>query len=162
MINKALRILIADKHHPQSLSIEKMLNRLGYYCVASVCSFEEVECLSGYGAIAFDLLVINADLLQQQAGVTRLACLDLSNINNIVLYGANGCVVDMAGNAALSLDLPLCVMVGAPEYRTLEARLALIDRQYRHINASVVIPSHASGRYDRLGRAQAGSSARVV
>lgn len=57
-----LRILIVDDQPAQRLSIEKMLNRQGYYRIAPVATFAELLAMI-YNAIEpFDLLVINSAL----------------------------------------------------------------------------------------------------
>lgn len=63
MPNKALTILIADEQHLQRLYIEKMLNRLGYYRIVPVQTFEEVRILTAIPAEPFDVLITNAGLL---------------------------------------------------------------------------------------------------
>lgn len=62
MINKTLRILIADEQHFQRLRIERLFNQLDYYRVAPVQSLEELLTLIEYGGVPFDLVVVNASL----------------------------------------------------------------------------------------------------
>jgi PleD family two-component response regulator len=45
MVNKTLRILIADEHPDQRLQLERLLNGLGYYRIAPVESFEDLQRL---------------------------------------------------------------------------------------------------------------------
>ncbi|WP_025854504.1 hypothetical protein [Pseudomonas sp. CHM02] len=68
MSNKALTILIADEQHLQRLYIEKMLNRLGYYRIVPVQTFEEVQLLTAIPAQPFDVLIINAALAIHSCG----------------------------------------------------------------------------------------------
>ncbi|WP_089042178.1 chemotaxis protein CheY [Pseudomonas fluorescens] len=56
MSNKTLRFLIADGEHLQRVKIEKMLNQLGYYRIAPLSSFEEVQALTRSNGVMFDLL----------------------------------------------------------------------------------------------------------
>ena len=62
MINKALRILIADPQHFQRMKIERLFNSLDYYRVAPVQNLAELLTLVDYGCEPFDVVVINADL----------------------------------------------------------------------------------------------------
>jgi hypothetical protein len=62
MINKALRILIADEQHFHRMKTERLFNQLDYYRVAPVQSLAEMLSLVEYGCEPFDLVVINASL----------------------------------------------------------------------------------------------------
>ncbi|MDR9865228.1 MULTISPECIES: chemotaxis protein CheY [Pseudomonas] len=62
MINKALRILIADPQHFHRMKIERLFNGLDYYRVAPVQNLAELLNLVDYGGEPFDVVVINAEL----------------------------------------------------------------------------------------------------
>lgn len=62
MINKALRILIADPQHFHRMKVERLFNGLNYYRVAPVQSIAELLTLVDYGCEPFDVVVINAEL----------------------------------------------------------------------------------------------------
>lgn len=62
MINKTLRILIADPQHFHRMKIERLFNALDYYRVAPVQDLGELLTLVDYGCEPFDVLAINADL----------------------------------------------------------------------------------------------------
>ncbi|AZD30803.1 hypothetical protein [Pseudomonas chlororaphis] len=62
MTNKALRILIADERHEQLLHIEKLLNRLDYYRIAPVRTFDELALLTSGPQLSLDLLIVNKAL----------------------------------------------------------------------------------------------------
>lgn len=47
LVNKTLRLLIAENCHAQSLLLERMLNRLGYHRIAIATSLSEA-CLLGH------------------------------------------------------------------------------------------------------------------
>ena len=68
MANKSLRILIADAHPHQRLQLERMLNGLGYYRIAPVDSFEELQRLVLGALQPFHLLLGNIELASH-AGV---------------------------------------------------------------------------------------------
>lgn len=67
MANKTLRILIADSRHFQTLLVERMLNRLGYYRIATASSIEEACILGHCTGTPFDLLIASARLLPTEA-----------------------------------------------------------------------------------------------
>jgi len=62
MINKALRILIADPQHFHRMKIERLFNGLNYYRIAPVQNLTELLTLVDYGCEPFDVVVINAEL----------------------------------------------------------------------------------------------------
>jgi len=66
-----MRILIADAQHSNRLSIETMLNRMGYFRIAPVSSFDEICVLAQCAVEPFDLLIINDDL-SCEAGVDAI------------------------------------------------------------------------------------------
>ncbi|WP_050547327.1 hypothetical protein [Pseudomonas lactis] len=117
MLNKALRILIADSSYAQALSIEKMFNRLGYYCIGYACSVEEAERLSWGNSIAFELLMINSDLLENKDRIASRHALEQTNVKNIIVYYANNSEDNSGeGRSSLSLDTPLYLTSDPPEY----------------------------------------------
>lgn len=63
MLNKTLLILIADEQLLVRLNIEKNLNHRGYYRIAPLSSFQEIKSLTSGGGEPFDLLIINATLV---------------------------------------------------------------------------------------------------
>jgi hypothetical protein len=62
MTNKALRVLIADERLSQLLHLERLLNRLGYYRVAPIRTFDELASLTDHPGESFDLLIVNRNL----------------------------------------------------------------------------------------------------
>jgi hypothetical protein len=63
MANKRLRFMILESDHFQRLSIEKMLNQLGYYGVTGMGSTAEAVSALRYARQVFDLVIANADLV---------------------------------------------------------------------------------------------------
>lgn len=63
MANPRLRILLAEPEHDRQLTLEKTFNRLGYHRIAPVAGAAEVALLIEQVLVPFDLLVINADLI---------------------------------------------------------------------------------------------------
>ncbi|MBK5416167.1 response regulator [Pseudomonas sp. TH31] len=86
MINKALRIMIADSQHFQRLHLERDFNREGYYCIAPVSSLEEMLTLLEYGDTAFDLVLINASLTLDVRFNLLDFCLDHPLIRQAFIY----------------------------------------------------------------------------
>ncbi|MFW0756704.1 response regulator [Pseudomonas sp. H11T01] len=62
MLNKTLRILIADEQYFHRMKIERMLNQLGYFRIAPAQCVEELLTLVEYGSEPFDLVMISASL----------------------------------------------------------------------------------------------------
>ncbi|MCO8309081.1 response regulator [Pseudomonas mandelii] len=87
MINKALRILIADEQHFYRMKTERLFNQLGYYRVAPVQSLAEMLTLVEYGCEPFDLVVINASLA---GGALDLSAFFLDNrqVRHALIYAA--------------------------------------------------------------------------
>lgn len=60
MAYKELRIVIADSRHQQTLMIERMLNRLGYYRIVPAGSLNELQALSQCLGPRLDVLIADA------------------------------------------------------------------------------------------------------
>lgn len=85
MINKALRILIADPQHFHRMKIERLFNGLGYYRVAPVQNLAELLTLVDYGCEPFDVVVINADLASGPLDLPGFL-LDNSQVHQALIY----------------------------------------------------------------------------
>lgn len=85
MINKTLRILIADPQHFHRMKIERLFNHLEYFRVAPVQSLLELLTLVEYGCEPFDAVVINAELT---AGSLDLSDFFLNNphVRHVLIY----------------------------------------------------------------------------
>lgn len=115
MPNKALTILIADEQHLQRLYIEKMLNRLGYFRIVPVETFEEVQSLTAIPARPFDVLIINAGLMAHACGPQPQA-------HHVLVY-------DHLDLSALADATPAVLMrlPGVPDNVNLEHFMDIID-----------------------------------
>ena len=82
-----LRILIAEKEHNQRLLIEKSLNLLGQFRVATVASFAELDQLTQPSALIFDLAIANGALTREEGVDAALFCLRNTCIRNALIYG---------------------------------------------------------------------------
>ena len=85
MIDKHLRILIVDSLHAHVMQIEKMLNRMGYHCIATASSDREGRQLSRAGLRRFDVLLA-ADHMVRKPDVGGSA-FDAYAIANVFIYG---------------------------------------------------------------------------
>jgi hypothetical protein len=86
MINKALRIMIADPEHVQRLRLERDLNRQGYYAIAPVPSLGDLLKLVAYGDRGFDLVLINASLIGNEGFNLHDFCLDNPLVGQVYIY----------------------------------------------------------------------------
>lgn len=114
MENRQLRILILDSVHAQSMQLEKMLNMMGYYCIATASSLDEGISLSFAGPKTFDVLLAAEPMLGQQH--CQSATFEKFEISNLFAYScsSNGPEVQQSvkGNG--------CYRSGMPEYTVLE------------------------------------------
>ena len=86
MINKALRIMIADPEHAQRLRLERDFNRQGYYAIAPVPSLEDLLNLVEYGDRGFDLVLINGSLVSSEGFNLHDFCLDHPLMGQAFIY----------------------------------------------------------------------------
>lgn len=124
MINKALRILIADTQHFHRMKIERLFNSLDYYRVAPVQSLAELLALVDYGCEPFDAIVINADLA---AGSLDLLGFFLDNpqVRQALIYNERTAPLQCAaGFAQDNVYISPLALPGLPSIKQL---MALID-----------------------------------
>lgn len=115
MHDRHVKALIIDPMQAQANFIEKMLNVMGYCCVANTASVEEGLLLNRYGLRNFDILIAPLSVLVlEHTHVTRFKGF---NIKNLFLYG---CAPD-------DQDVPIlvrgeaCFKSGLPQYEVLKA-----------------------------------------
>ncbi|MFS2125139.1 chemotaxis protein CheY [Pseudomonas sp. Pseusp97] len=134
MANKTLRILIAENRHPQSLLVERMLNRMGYYRVATAASLDEARLLGRCTGRPFDVLIGSARLLNSE----RLDCTSLAGVyRNALVYQSQYLPADPAPLAA---EGTVARLPGPLDASSLGAFMALIDPQalHRRVHESVL------------------------
>jgi hypothetical protein len=86
MINKQLRILIADHQHINRWQIEKILNDFGHYSIFPAKDFNEVLSVCQHQSMSFDLLVVNVDTVSK-AGIDFMAFFEESaNVRHALTY----------------------------------------------------------------------------
>ncbi|MBV4474168.1 chemotaxis protein CheY [Pseudomonas botevensis] len=90
MINKTLRILIADPQHFHRMKIERMFNRLDYYRIAPVQSLDELLMLIDYSCEPFDGVVVNADLAANRLNLHEFL-LDSLHVRHALIYNDPVC-----------------------------------------------------------------------
>ncbi|TFF40481.1 histidine kinase [Pseudomonas sp. RIT623] len=125
MPNKAMRILIADEHPEQRLQLEKMLNGLGYYRIAPVDSFDDLQRLVHSALQPFNLLIGNIELASHAGVDLARFCRVSSQIQHALLYHAPHLKVPAVApndRHAVSISLPR-----APDSEALESFMAIID-----------------------------------
>lgn len=125
MANKTLRILIADAHPCQRLQLERLLNGLGYYRIAPVDSFEELQRLVLCALQPFHLLLGNIELASHAGVDLERFCRVSTQIQHALLYHSTQVKVPSVPQAerqAVSLSLPQ-----VPDNEALEAFMAIID-----------------------------------
>jgi len=125
MTNKTLRILIADDQHFQRLKIEKILNQLGYFRIAPVHSFDEIETLTCCPSKPFDLLIISTALVAALDIDLEAFCRDTPLIRHALIYDSW-----QAQLPSMPEPLPPVVQVslsGAPGSESLKQLMAMID-----------------------------------
>jgi CheY-like chemotaxis protein len=86
MINKALRILIADEHPSQLMHVERMLNHMGYYRIAPVQSFEALLALVQSAVEPFDLLIANTEMAVRAGVDLPRLCKGSPQVHHALLY----------------------------------------------------------------------------
>ncbi|PYB72742.1 histidine kinase [Pseudomonas sp. LB-090624] len=125
MANKTLRILIADEHPCQRLQMERLLNGLGYYRIAPVDSFEELQRLVLCALQPFNLLLGNIELASHAGVDLARFCRVSTQIQHALLYHSSQLkvpAVPQTERQAVSLSLPQ-----APDSEALETFMAIID-----------------------------------
>ncbi len=125
MPNKSMRILIADEHPNQLLQLEKMLNGLGYYRIAPVDSFEDLQRLVQGALQPFNLLLGNLDLASHAGVDLARFCRVNPQIQHALLYHSQHLKmpsVPASERQAVSVSLPK-----VPDSEALESFMAIID-----------------------------------
>ncbi|VEF10261.1 chemotaxis protein CheY [Pseudomonas fluorescens] len=124
MINKALRILIADPQHFQRMKIERLFNGLEYYRVAPAQNLAELLTLVDYGCQPFDVVVINAELAAHSLDL-RGFFLDNPQVRHALIYNEpSGPADTTSGVVRDNLQISHMALPGAQLIRDL---MAVVD-----------------------------------
>ncbi|WP_442108845.1 histidine kinase [Pseudomonas sp. NUPR-001] len=125
MPNKSMRILIADEHPMQLMQLEKMLNGMGYYRIAPVESFEDLQHLVQGALQPFNLLVGNIDLASHVGVDLERFCRMNAQIQHALLYESQHLklpTIPTARREAVNVSLPK-----VPDNETLQSFMTIID-----------------------------------
>ena len=125
MPDKSLRILLADAHPMQLLQLEKMLNGMGYFRIAPVQSFDDLQHLVQNALQPFNLLIGNIDLASHAGVDLERFCRVNVQIQHALLYESQHLkmpAVPPGQRQAVSISLPK-----VPDDETLHAFMALVD-----------------------------------
>ncbi|WP_322846556.1 chemotaxis protein CheY [Pseudomonas sp. B33.4] len=124
MINKALRILIADSQHFHRMKVERLFNSLDYYRVAPAQSLIELMTLVDYGCEPFDVVVINAELA---AGSLDLLGFFLDNpqVRQALIYNDGTAPVQPA--AGFAQENVQISHLALPSKQSISQLMALVD-----------------------------------
>ncbi|KAE9639908.1 chemotaxis protein CheY [Pseudomonas sp. PB103] len=124
MINKTLRILIADSQHFHRMKIERVFNGLDYYRVAPVQNLLELLTLVEYGCEPFDVVVINAELA---AGSLDLLAFFLDNphVRHALIY--NEPSAPLQANPGFAQENLQITHAALPGLQTIKALMAAVD-----------------------------------
>lgn len=124
MINKTLRVLIADAQHFNRMKIERSFNALEYYRIAPVQSLLELLTLVEYGCEPFDVVVINAELA---AGSLDLPAFFLDNpqVRHALIYNDPSATLQAdPGFAQENLQITHAAL---PDVQTIKSLMAQVD-----------------------------------
>lgn len=124
MINKALRILIADPQHFHRLKIERLLNDLDYYRVAPVQNLAELLTLVDYGCEPFDVVIINTDLAKGSLDLLGFF-LDNPQVRHALIYNEPSAPLQVA--AGFAQENAQISHVELPNAQTIRHLMALVD-----------------------------------
>jgi PleD family two-component response regulator len=125
MSNKALRILIADGQPIQRIKIEKMLNQLGYYRIAPLSSFQEVQSVTRTQGQPFDLLIINAVLVLSTEFNLLRYCHDNPRIRHALIYEGQ-CTQCSVVSVSVSKAIQVCLSQ-TPDFDSLKRCMDVVD-----------------------------------
>ncbi|QHD07248.1 response regulator [Pseudomonas sp. R76] len=125
MVNRTLRILIADKQPVQRCVIEKMLNRLGYFCIAHAGSYHELVALTAPPVYRFDLLIVDSLMAVHEGVNLAHFCQFNAHVHHALVYSDYRIgLSDMptAGHQAVHASLEK-----TPDFRSLAGFMQIID-----------------------------------
>jgi hypothetical protein len=135
----------------QLLQLEKMLNGMGYYRIAPVESFEDLQRLVQGALQPFNLLVGNIDLANHFGVDLESFCRVNAQIQHALLYQSQHLKVPAVPSSqreAVNLSLPK-----VPDNETMQTFMAIIDApkvigQLPDISARTAHPGFAPQRMD--------------
>ncbi len=139
MINKALRILIADEHPSQLMHVERMLNHMGYYRIAPVQSFEALLALVQSAIEPFDLLIANTEMAVRVGVDLPRLCKGSPQVHHALLYENESVPVPtIAPQQRESVNVCLSRL---PDSEALKTLMDIVDMACEPIDQPVTVVS---------------------
>lgn len=135
MPNKALRILVADRQHIQRVNVEKILNSMGYYCIAPVGSYDELVALTSPPIHSFDLLIIESSLAAYEGVNASNFCQFNSQVYHSLIYGdrrVRSPEISISRYEAVHVSLPQAL-----NFQSVKSLMAIIDSDHYGCSRSV-------------------------
>lgn len=150
MINKALRILIADEHPSQLMHVERMLNTMGYYRIAPVRSFEALLALVQSAVEPFDLLIANTEMAQRAGVDLPRLCKGSKQVHHALLYESESVPVPtIASQQRESVNVCLSRL---PDSDALKTLMDIVDIGVDLIEQPVTVVSQRGQGRKRLAQ----------
>lgn len=140
MLNKALRILIADEQHFHRMKVERLFNQLGYFRIAPVNSVEELLSLVEYGCEPFDLLMISASMTAGFDLDVLASCVDNEQIRQGFIY--DGQHAQLAPIQARHRQKIQVNLARTPDFESVRRLMKSIDPHTQHAEAAVTPRFH--------------------
>jgi len=147
MTDKKLRILIADERHEQLLHIEKLLNRLDYYRIAPIRTFDELVLLTGSATESFDLLIVNKALGVPYGIDMRQFCRARPHIRHALFYDSPEPLLELMLH---SPEQPVrACLAGTPDASSLSLLMSIIDPPAQWASLAALSWLHGPARQAR-------------
>lgn len=83
---KRSKVLICEDVFFQALTVERTLNKLGFFRIAPFCSFDELWSVIEYSKCRFELVIVNQDLIKAQRNYTRYDLYNHPCVERLMTY----------------------------------------------------------------------------
>jgi len=121
MFYKSTKVMIVEPDQRHAFSIEKMLNRMGYYSIAHVSTLEEGLMLSQFGGKLFSVLFAPEFMIKPSAENFFPLC--GFNVDSLFIYSCS----KQTPRVTARLNGTLRSSVGLPKFEDLESFMARVD-----------------------------------
>lgn len=136
MINKALRILIADECPSQLMHVERMLNHMGYYRIAPVKSFDVLLALVQSAIEPFDLLIANTEMAVRAGVDLPRLCKGSPQVHHALLYENEAVPVPALAPQREAVNVCLTRL---PDSEALQTLMGIVDITHDLIEQPVTV-----------------------
>lgn len=143
VINKSLRVLIAEPSRQFARELEKMLNRLGYYSVLPVHSANDASVLGRSDVNPFDLMIGNVQLVGEPAPDGAAGARVAHGMANLLFYSDASTKAAAEVKVISSREGTILLSEGPPSFECIRSLMARIDRR-PHLFIGQAIPLHPS------------------